>query len=338
MHLFISYKHEDIYQRNALIRTLNEANIPYWADVDINAGEGWREAIDEALENAFAIAIVLTPRSMTSPYVIYEWSWAMGHGVPVIPLLFEPIASQDIHARLSTLQLVNCTETIPNDLVQTIARYQLPSPASFYTEVAISDVVMPLRFYLKLAAWLYEYSENNSIYPASGAYNLARESLIFEFFDLRRNQLPKLWTQVMPLSTRYLRHKAEKLTLLLDGLLYEFYDVDRGQDALDMIGLKQEWEATIDPLLRGFHGYENPSLVEFETKLQAIPSESHLIWDAKTRGHFAMFKLTSPFDRLSTAVAKGIQDIFAYLYTMTSPEILEELLNEIERDRDVEDS
>jgi hypothetical protein len=65
MHLFISYKREDVYQRNALIAKLKSVGIPYWADIELNAGEAWRESIDEALENAFAVAVILTPRSIS---------------------------------------------------------------------------------------------------------------------------------------------------------------------------------------------------------------------------------------------------------------------------------
>jgi hypothetical protein len=40
---------------------LKEFEIPFWADSSINAVEEWRQVIDEALENAFAIAVILTP-------------------------------------------------------------------------------------------------------------------------------------------------------------------------------------------------------------------------------------------------------------------------------------
>ena len=60
-HLFVSYKSEDAYQLRALINVLRTANIPFWADIEVEAGLSWREEIDAALEKAFALVVTNGP-------------------------------------------------------------------------------------------------------------------------------------------------------------------------------------------------------------------------------------------------------------------------------------
>src|SRR5687768_3455064 len=126
-HLFISYKREDAPYLAQLINHLKNNNIPFWADVEIEAGLGWRDEIDNALAEAFALALILSPNTLHSHYVTYEWSWAIGHDIPVIPLMFEDIAVNLLHAKLSSLQIYRCVNNIPDELAETIKKYQSPT-------------------------------------------------------------------------------------------------------------------------------------------------------------------------------------------------------------------
>ncbi len=75
---------------------------------DISAGEAWDTRIDEALQEAFAVVVIVTPAALTSSFVTYEWAYALGRGARVIPVLFGTIEWTD--HKLRTLHYVDCSE------------------------------------------------------------------------------------------------------------------------------------------------------------------------------------------------------------------------------------
>lgn len=106
-HIFISYCHEDRVFARKLMRKLKEANFEIWIDnVHMHGGDDWRETIDDAIKNAFALIVIMTPNAKASDYVTYEWAYAWGAGVKVIPVLYK---ETNLHPRLGTLQHVKFT-------------------------------------------------------------------------------------------------------------------------------------------------------------------------------------------------------------------------------------
>ncbi|MEO1164977.1 MAG: toll/interleukin-1 receptor domain-containing protein, partial [Chloroflexota bacterium] len=85
-HVFISYKREDVEFVFELEQQLKQADVDVWTDAQIQAGQNWRSKIDDALQDAFAVIVVMTPEARTSEYVTYEWAFAMGLGKPIVPL------------------------------------------------------------------------------------------------------------------------------------------------------------------------------------------------------------------------------------------------------------
>ena len=106
-HVFISYKHEDGDFAEVLINRLEKAGFETWADNDrLHAGEDWRAEIDQAIKSAFALIVIMTPEARSSEYVTYEWAFAWGAGVKVIPVLYK---DTKLHPRLEALQYLNFT-------------------------------------------------------------------------------------------------------------------------------------------------------------------------------------------------------------------------------------
>lgn len=108
-HIFISYHHSDTRFVEALQSQLLDAEFQTWRDPDLPAGESWREAIDQAIRDAAALALVLSPAGKASPYVNYEWAFALGAGVKVIPLLLG-LTMEELHPRLAHLQSLDFTD------------------------------------------------------------------------------------------------------------------------------------------------------------------------------------------------------------------------------------
>ncbi len=102
--VFISYKREQSNYAQTLETKLIEAGFVVWMDQDIHAGTEWREEIDEEIRNSIALIVIMTLEAKASEYVTYEWSFAYGAGVRVIPVI--DIDLDDLHPRLKTLQYV----------------------------------------------------------------------------------------------------------------------------------------------------------------------------------------------------------------------------------------
>lgn len=106
MHVFISYSHDDLDFAQNVKHELERRRISVWIDELTPAGDDWRQDIEDALKNAFAIVLILTPEAVNSRYVTYEWAFAFGAGIPVVPLLRK---KTEMHPRLERLQHLDFT-------------------------------------------------------------------------------------------------------------------------------------------------------------------------------------------------------------------------------------
>lgn len=106
-HVFISYQHEDGDFADVLIHKVKEAGFSTWIDNDqMQAGADWRESIDKAIKASCALIVIMSPAAKSSEYVTYEWAFAWGAGIKVIPVLYKQTS---LHPRLSTLHHLNFT-------------------------------------------------------------------------------------------------------------------------------------------------------------------------------------------------------------------------------------
>ncbi len=99
---FISYAHADAAFATRLASALPTLGIEPWIDRDgIHGGTRWSSAIQQALDSAEALILILSPASMTSSNVEDEWQYALDKGKPVFPVLLEPT---DVHFQLGRIQ------------------------------------------------------------------------------------------------------------------------------------------------------------------------------------------------------------------------------------------
>src|SRR5688572_22943376 len=106
-HVFVSYSHADNDFAELLKAKFDATGFDAWLDKEqLKAGEEWRRKIDEAITQSFALIVIMSPDADQSKYVTYEWAYALGLGVHVIPLLLKPTA---MHPRLEILQYLDFT-------------------------------------------------------------------------------------------------------------------------------------------------------------------------------------------------------------------------------------
>jgi len=109
-HIFICYQHEDSDFAEVLINRVENAGFNTWIDDNqLRAGEDWRAGIDQAIKDAFALIVIMSPKAKASEYVTYEWAFAWGAGVKVIPVLYK---ETPLHPRLEALQYLNFTDRV----------------------------------------------------------------------------------------------------------------------------------------------------------------------------------------------------------------------------------
>jgi CheY-like chemotaxis protein len=105
--VFISYHHEDADSAENLMNKIKGAGFDSWIDSEyLRAGEEWQVSIDQAIKSAFALIVIMTPNAQASEYVTYEWSFAWGAGIKVIPVMYKQTL---LHPRLKTLQYLDFT-------------------------------------------------------------------------------------------------------------------------------------------------------------------------------------------------------------------------------------
>ena len=105
--VFISYQHDDEDFADILIQKVKEAGYSTWIDNDqLQAGTDWREGIDHAIKASCALIVIMSPAAKASEYVTYEWAFAWGAGVKVIPIVYK---QTPLHPRLETLHYLNFT-------------------------------------------------------------------------------------------------------------------------------------------------------------------------------------------------------------------------------------
>ncbi|MEM9087685.1 MAG: TIR domain-containing protein [Cyanobacteria bacterium P01_F01_bin.53] len=102
---FISYSRVDEQFALDLAKKLRNSGAKVWIDqIDIQAGDRWDEAIEDALEGCDGFLILLSDASVKSNNVMDEVSYALEEGKQVIPILVE---SCEVPFRLRRLQYID---------------------------------------------------------------------------------------------------------------------------------------------------------------------------------------------------------------------------------------
>ena len=88
-HVFVSYDRENRDFAEVVQAKLERAGHRTSMDLDLlSAGDDWQDKLDAAIRASDAVVVIMEPEARASDYVAYEWAFALGAGVRVIPLEF----------------------------------------------------------------------------------------------------------------------------------------------------------------------------------------------------------------------------------------------------------
>lgn len=119
------------------------------AHADIQPTKEWLAEILRALQTMDSLAALLVPDFRKSNWTDQEVGYAVGRGVPVIPLKY----NQDPYGFIGRFQALNCTNQSPNQIAASIARLLIEHAS---TQRAMADAVAR-RF---LRAGSYAHARN----------------------------------------------------------------------------------------------------------------------------------------------------------------------------------
>jgi hypothetical protein len=119
---FFSYSRKDSVFVKRLAMDLKNSNANVWLDqLDISPGSTWDDSVQNALNEAQGLIVILSNISVKSPNVMDEVSYALSRGKKVVPLMIEEC---QIPFRLARLQYVDFTKDYDSSFKQLIATLQ----------------------------------------------------------------------------------------------------------------------------------------------------------------------------------------------------------------------
>lgn len=134
-HIFISYSRHDTQIIDRLVRELEAAAVEVWIDrEDIPGGAKWRRQIVDAIEDADAVLVALSPNAVESDNVRKELDIAEEAKKPVIPVEIRRVdIPKDMVYQLVGLQRIDLATSFDvgvKRLIQSV-RPQVRTPQAF---------------------------------------------------------------------------------------------------------------------------------------------------------------------------------------------------------------
>jgi len=105
-HIYVSYAREDANFAALVAGELTRDEFCIWRNDVSHVGGDPHQEVDIAIREALAVVAILSSVSARSASVNYEWAFALGAGVPVLPVLLDG-AEANLHPRLRTLQYLD---------------------------------------------------------------------------------------------------------------------------------------------------------------------------------------------------------------------------------------
>ena len=124
--LFFSYARADAGFALKLAKSLRFTGANLWIDqLDIQAGDHWDRAVEQALTKAESLLIILSPAAVDSKNVMDEVSFALEENKRVVPVLYKPCK---IPFRLRRVQHVDFTGDFSQGLDRLLTDLAIKSP------------------------------------------------------------------------------------------------------------------------------------------------------------------------------------------------------------------
>lgn len=126
-HVYISHVRADAAFAHTTAAHLSDAGLTTQLG---ETSQTWSEAADRAIREALALITVVTPEARACEHTTYEWAFAAGAGVPVIPLLLRPVPLPPPLRALRSFDFTRPDHLPWQDLLAYLRRLEQQRPAS----------------------------------------------------------------------------------------------------------------------------------------------------------------------------------------------------------------
>lgn len=110
--VFLSYAHKDNHYRKQVQKALEKRGLSVWVDDrGIAPGESWQEAVQEAIDNACVVVVILSPDAKESRYVNRELNYADNQKKRIFPILARGNSKNAVPFVVSGIQFVSIGKT-----------------------------------------------------------------------------------------------------------------------------------------------------------------------------------------------------------------------------------
>lgn len=126
--VFLSYSRMDVDAMRIVRDCLHEAGISVWTYEGLTPGTiGWRTSIEEAVAQAAAMVVLLSPDAKKSEWVDNEVGYAQTLSKPVFPVLTAGDIPTSVPINLVRVQLIDGREALQSTIIQTLVPVVLGS-------------------------------------------------------------------------------------------------------------------------------------------------------------------------------------------------------------------
>lgn len=108
--LFIAYAHEDTKHAEYIENIFDNSPYKCWRDKRIPAGENWKDFVEHRIIDSSGMILLISPEALKSPEVAYEWAFARGAKIPIIPVCWQMVDLNQAPSRFRDQQIQNVSK------------------------------------------------------------------------------------------------------------------------------------------------------------------------------------------------------------------------------------
>jgi len=228
---FISYSRQEVTFVDSFARELEKRGVSTWVDFrNLVPGRPWQHQLDEGVDNAKTILLVVSKASMASLPVKDEWTKSLAKGRRIVLIFFEPCKLDPGLTGLAWVDFTRPFDKAMKKLIGLLARSSQPAPSTLPQKwIHLPASVLVFAFLSILLVLLCAISIVLFVIflVASIMNGLSVSSLPYQLYDsIRGLSLFFIWLPTIPnfawLPIQLFRrtHNARKIRNTLNALFY----------------------------------------------------------------------------------------------------------------------
>src|SRR6266508_4393337 len=102
--IFVSYSKKDGDLARRVASDLVNSSFRVWIDLSLQIGDEWEDTIEQKIEEADTMIVLLSRNALNSKWVMYETSKAYAKDKKLYPILIENLSQADLPVWASRIQ------------------------------------------------------------------------------------------------------------------------------------------------------------------------------------------------------------------------------------------